>query len=300
MKVVVSGLVNIETNVAVKEFPIPYFPIDYPFFGVETSVGGVGYNVAKALKTLEDNVTLLSFTGDDLAARTIRNELEECKIETTYVKNELKSTPQSVALYDKTGKREIYCDLKDIQEHTYKLDSDKIIDEADICVVCNINFNRQLLRTIKAAGKIIATDVHVLSDLNDEYNKDFMEMADILFLSDEAVGNQAHEFIRKMSKMYDAKVIVMGRGKNGVTYYDRSIDEIKDVPAVKTDNIVNTIGAGDALFSAFVHYYGKGMSVSECIDRAQTFAALKIGTNGAANGFVGESEIEKYCTSSNR
>ena len=283
MKVVVSGLVNIETNVAVKEFPIPYFPIDYPFFGVETSVGGVGYNVAKALKTLGDNVTLLSFTGDDLAARTIRNELEECKIETTYVKNELKATPESVALYDKTGKREIYCDLKDIQEHTYKLDSDKIIDEADICVVCNINFNRQLLRTIKAAGKIIATDVHVLSDLNDEYNKDFMEMADILFLSDEVVGDQAHEFIRKMTKMYNAKVIVMGRGKNGVTYYDRSIDEIKDVPAVKTDNIVNTIGAGDSLLAGLVDEFLKTGSYDLAIKKGVLVSCATVFSDGLAN-----------------
>ncbi len=32
-KILVSGLVNTETTVKIKEFPIPYFPIDYPFFG---------------------------------------------------------------------------------------------------------------------------------------------------------------------------------------------------------------------------------------------------------------------------
>jgi ribokinase len=31
-KILVSGLVNTETTVKIKEFPIPYFPIDYPFF----------------------------------------------------------------------------------------------------------------------------------------------------------------------------------------------------------------------------------------------------------------------------
>ena len=52
MKILVSGLLNIETTVAVKEFPINYYPIDYPFFGVNSGVGGVGYNIAKALFVL--------------------------------------------------------------------------------------------------------------------------------------------------------------------------------------------------------------------------------------------------------
>ena len=51
-KIFVSGLMNIETTVKIKSFPINYFPIDYPFFGVNSSVSGVGVNVGKALKNL--------------------------------------------------------------------------------------------------------------------------------------------------------------------------------------------------------------------------------------------------------
>ena len=64
-KILVSGLVNTETTVKIKEFPIPYFPIDYPFFGVNTDVAGVAYNLSKALKSLGDQVRLLSMTGSD-------------------------------------------------------------------------------------------------------------------------------------------------------------------------------------------------------------------------------------------
>ena len=53
-KILVSGLINTETTVKIKEFPIEYFPIDYPFFGVNTRVSGVAYNIAKALSTLGD------------------------------------------------------------------------------------------------------------------------------------------------------------------------------------------------------------------------------------------------------
>ena len=72
MKLLVSGLLNIETTVAVRGFPIPYYPIDYPFFGVNANVAGVGFNLAKALTTLGDEVSLISYLGqDDEAARIL-------------------------------------------------------------------------------------------------------------------------------------------------------------------------------------------------------------------------------------
>ena len=55
-KILVSGLVNTETTVKVGAFPIEYAPIEYSFFGVNTSVSGVAYNIVKALKTLGDEI----------------------------------------------------------------------------------------------------------------------------------------------------------------------------------------------------------------------------------------------------
>ena len=50
---------------------------------------------------------------------------------------------------------------------------------------------------------------------------------------------------------------------------------------------------GIALFSSFLHYYGKGMEPVEALKRAENFAAAKIRENGAANGFIDEREVEK-------
>ena len=33
--ILVSGLINTETTVRVRQFPVNYYPIDYPFFGGE-------------------------------------------------------------------------------------------------------------------------------------------------------------------------------------------------------------------------------------------------------------------------
>lgn len=289
--ILISGLVNTETTVRVRQFPINYYPIDYPFFGVNTAVSGVAYNIALALKTLGDNVTLMSMTGNDFAASYIKTELCAAEIGTGYIKTKLKQTPSSVVLYDEHGKRQIYCDLKDIQETSYGFD-EAVVKSADLVVACNTNFSRELLYMAKAQGKTVATDVHVLSDIHDDFNREFMECADILFLSDERVGDDWRGFLLDLGQTYGNKIIVLGRGGKGAAVYLKEDNKIFELPSVQVGEVVNTVGAGDALFSAFVHYYTKGVSPLEALNRAQLFASAKIGVSGASKGFVTENDIQ--------
>lgn len=288
--ILISGLVNTETTVRIREFPIPYYPIDYPFFGIGTAVSGVAYNLAKALKTLGNQVTLLSMTGDDLPGHTVRQELEAIGVNTSYLKTCLKETPSSVVLYDGEGKRQIYCDLKDIQETAYGF-TPEICRDVDLVAACNINFNRPLLHAAKAAGKTIATDVHVLRDLYDDYNREFMECADILFLSDEGIGDDYRGFIGELGRIYQNRIIVLGRGSQGAALYTEG--QFYELPAVQVGPVVNTVGAGDALFSSFLHGYAKGLSPLDALHRAQLFASAKIGSSGASKGFISEEELER-------
>ena len=57
--------------------------------------------------------------------------------------------------------------------------------DADLLVLCNINYTRAFLSLGKELGKPVATDVHAIADLDDAYNRDFMAHADILFMSHE-------------------------------------------------------------------------------------------------------------------
>ena len=295
MKILVSGLLNTETTTAVRGFPVNYYPIDYTFFGIDTAVSGVAFNIAKALRTLGDEVRLTSMVGNDFPASYIQNELNELGISTEHLLLVLRQTPSSVVLYDPEGKRQIYCDLRDIQDREFDSTMiEKAIEDSDLLVLCNINFNRPLLKQAKKLGKLIATDVHVLSDIHDEYNKDFMEYADLLFLSDEKLPCDAKEFLWKLKETYSSKIIVIGLGKNGALLYVRSEDKMYHLEAATVGEVVNTLGAGDALFSCFLHYYVKGYSAVEALIRAEIFAALKIRFNGAAKGFCKEDMVEEY------
>ncbi|MCH5158859.1 MAG: carbohydrate kinase family protein [Clostridiales bacterium] len=296
MKLFVSGLINVETNLKIRSFPVTYYPIDYPFFGINSTVSGVGYNISKAVKTLGDEVVFASLIGKDNEAQRIINELDDKGVSRNCVFDYLDRTPVSVVLYEpgSGGRRQIYCDLKDIQDHTYG-DAKSVFDaieRSDMCVLCNINFNRSLLPIAKAAGKTIATDVHVLSDIFDPFNRDFMSYADILFLSDEEILGSPRDFLEKLKNEYSAKIIVIGLGSDGVIMYERAYDAYTELPAVDLGGVVNTVGAGDALFSAFIHYYNR-CGALEAIKKAEIFTALKIRHDGGSVGFSTEEQVEE-------
>lgn len=294
MKVFVSGLVNIESTLKIEGFPLPYYPIDYPFFGIQSSVSGVAYNVAKAFRTLGNEVQIVSFVGQDAEGERIEKEIRANDMDTTFLLQELAETPVTIAIYDREGRRQIHCDLKDIQEKA--MENKKVeqkLAESDLAVLCNINFNRPLLKRAKELGKRIATDVHVIADSEDAFNKEFMECADILFLSDEKLPCSSEEFLIELKGKYPAEVIVIGLGASGAICYDRWKDELCKLPAVQIGGIINTIGAGDALFTSFLNYYEKGYTAAEALKRAEVFAALKIQHDGAAKGFCDEKAVEE-------
>ncbi len=288
----VSGLVNLETTARVRGFPIQYYPIDYPFFGVGMNASGVALNLTRALRTLGDEVLLCSMAGNDLPGRMVLETLREDGIATDHVALKLAGTPVSAVLYDDAGRRQIYCDLKDIQEASCDFSPD-LLENVDAVIACNINFNRPLLRMAKEAGKLIATDVHVLSDPNDAYNRDFMEAADVLFLSDEGVEWDSHGFLYALAERFPCRILVMGRGAKGALMYLRESNRLVEQPACAIGGVVNTIGAGDALFSSFLHFLAGGAEAEKALRKAQLFAAMKIRHAGASRGFPTEEEMRK-------
>lgn len=291
--VLVAGLINIETTLRVSHFPIDYAPVRFPFFGINSTVSGVGYNVTRALATLGDDVTLLALTGQDTGDALTRDALACHGIAADHVLTCIKHTPQSVILYDPSGQRAIFTDLKDIQEQTYPVGRfQQALAQADLAVLCNINFTRPLLPLAKAAGVPIATDVHAISDIHDPYNRDYMQHADILFQSHERLPCAPEAWVRQLWQHYDAPIVVIGLGGEGALLGVRADDAIERVQALHIRPVVSTIGAGDALFSAFIHHYTATADPYLALRKAVVFAAYKIGEAGAADGFLNAADLD--------
>ena len=294
-KILVSGLINIETTLKIEGFPVNYHPVYYPFFGVHSGVSGVGYNVSKALSELGNEVDFLSLTGSDQGYDYTMSELKKDKIKPDYIYKGLKETPQSVILYDNNGRRQIHVDLKDIQETAYPAELfQEALSACSLACLCNINFSRAFLKPARDSGKITASDVHVLTDAYDPYNSDFMKGSDILFLSNEGCMGHEIEMAQKLQSLYHNKIIVVGMGGSGALLLVKEDDYTGVFPAVKTREIINTIGAGDAMFSAFIHIYLKSKDPYLSLKKAIVFASYKIGEKGAAEGFLNNSELDNW------
>ncbi|MCA9914327.1 MAG: carbohydrate kinase family protein, partial [Anaerolineae bacterium] len=275
----------------IEGFPIAYTPVRYPFFGVESTVSSVGYNITKALKTLGHDVTLHAMIGDDSAGELVRQALQQDGLDSAKVLPRLRATPQSVILYDGSGKRMINVDLKDLQETSYPLEQCNF-SGVELAVLTNINFSRPMLEQAKAAGVPIATDVHVIRNLEDEYNSDYMAAADILFMSDEGLPVSPEDWVRQLWERYQTSIVVIGLGAEGALLGVRADQHMERIPAKALRPIVNTIGAGDALFSSFLHGYIRTGNPYMAIRKAVLFAGYKIGEKGAAQGFMTANQLE--------
>lgn len=296
-KIFISGLVNIESSLEIDDFPIEYSPIEFKFFGINSSVSGVGYNVAKAFKTLGNDVDLFSIIGEDNNSEIIKNQLKKDGIDSSnlivYKENKAAET---IVIYNKEGKRKIYCDLKNLQELDPYVDGKIIISNPkiyDLAVITNINFNKSLLNFFKEHNVPVATDVHVLTNVYDDYNQKYMRSADILFLSNEGCKDREAEFLREIYNISHNKIIVIGCGHEGALAYQGEYDKFFYEPAVAPYGVKNTVGSGDALFTSFIHYYIKTKDIQKSLKFAVTFAGIKISASGGAKGFVSEKEVEE-------
>ena len=286
-RIMVAGVVNVETSLRVEGFPLTYAPVLYPFGGVRSTVAGVGFNLALALHTLGDAVTLLALLGDDPAGELARLAARRAGLDTAYLEPALAETPQSVVIYDQAGRRQIHTDLKDVQTRTYPpARFAAALAGCQAAILGNVNFNRPFLSPTKAAGKLLVTDVHAIADLEDAYNRDFMAAADVLFVSDARLPETPEAWARAVQARYGTPIVVIGLGAEGALLAVQEDGFSGRFPAVATRPVVNTVGAGDALLAAFVHGYLATADPYRALRQALVFASYKIGARGAAEGFL--------------
>ncbi len=293
-RILVAGLINIETTLRIESFPLYYNPANFPFFGVASSASGVGYNVAKALTVLGNRVEFLSLIGDDGAGESVRRALAAIPVDDGRVLSALPQTCQSVIIYDATGRRQIHTDLKDIQDRGYPLEGVlPLLPQLDACVICNINFARPLLKAARAAGKLIATDVHALASIEAAYEQEFLQAADVLFLSHERLVQTPEETARELLRRHRMQIVVIGLGAEGALLAVRDDGFVGRFPATALRPIVSTIGAGDALFSAFLDGYVRTRDPYTALPRAIRYAAWKIGAASASEGLLSAAELDQ-------
>jgi sugar/nucleoside kinase (ribokinase family) len=290
-RIVVAGLYTFEISLRIEGFPLPYYPVCFPFDGVTSVHAGVGLNVSVALARLGHAPRFTSLIGTDEAGARLRDAMPGFGLDPHWLIDSASATSQSVILVAPDGSRQIHCDLKSLQSQVYPAACvPELFDGAELAVLCNIGFARPLLDEARQRHVPIATDVHVLADFDDAYNRDFMAAADILFLSDERLPCSPQDAIAALRSRFDPHILVIGLGANGALLSERGQLPMH-VPAVAPHGVVNTVGAGDALFSAFIDQHLRGLPALHALRNATRYAGIKISRSGATNGLLSAAEF---------
>lgn len=295
-KFMVAGFVQFETIVKVDKLPLPYKQFESIPETINTDIGGAGFNQAMALRWLGNEVDFMSMVARNLSKRQIdaylkRNEVD---LSTDYVLPMLDGMPTSVILYC-NGEKQTFEDVKDIRHVEYDFELlESHIQDKEMVVMSNCNFCRPIIGLAQKYNKPIALNVRSMRADKIAPKEDFMKAADILYISDDDIECDPYDIVNDCREKYDPKILIMGLGNKGVILYTKEDNSVLEYKPVKTNEIVNTVGAGNALFSAFIHYYAKTKNAKESIKNALLFASYKIGFVGTSNGFMTEQQIEQW------
>ncbi len=295
-KFMVAGFVQHETIVKVDALPVPFRQFESTPDLINTGIGGTGFNEAMALSWLGNEVDFMSMVARSMPRRQIMAYLQinNVDLKTDYVLPMLDGMPTSVVLYCK-GQKQTFEDVKDIRTVDYDYEIfEKQIQDKDMVLISNCNFCRPLIELSKKYNKPLAVNVRSMRAEKIEQKKDFLAAADILYISDDDLDSEPYDCINECREKYDPEIIVLGIGAKGVILYTKEDNSILEYKTVKTNEVVNTVGAGNAMFSAFLHYYVKTGDAKAAIKNALLFASYKIGFVGSSNGFMTEEQIEQW------
>ncbi|SDA48169.1 ribokinase [Butyrivibrio sp. INlla18] len=294
-KFLVAGVTQIETIVRVDKVPVSYVPLTSENDSIFTAVGGDAYNESLALKWLGDDVTFMSIVGRNQDLGIINPPDRKVTLSTEYIIPQMNETPTEVVFYDKNRKQQIFEDIKDLRENTYDMSMvTPLVNGCDMMVLANANFCRPFAIAASEHGKPIAVNIRNYNPEKEKYNTDFLKPAKVLYFSDDTLTEDPYAFIDRMASTYGTEVIILGQGSEGLIIYDKTKDIRAHYKTVKTNEVVNTIGAGNALFACFLHYYMETGDSVNAIKNALLFASYKIGFMGTSNGFMTTEQVEQW------
>lgn len=294
-KVLVAGFIQIETIVNVEQIPVRYKPVRSKPNTIFTSVGGDAYNTSLALTWLGNSVDFISMIGKANDRNIINPHGAEIELVSDYVLPLLSETPTAVIFYDEDKQQQIFEDIKNIREISYDLElCEYRLQRCELVVLSNANFCRPFIAMAKEYKKKLAINIREYKAENLVYNRDFLEAADIIYVSDDNLTEDPYVFVRELADNYDPEIIILGQGNKGVILYSKNDSMLAHFNSVRTNEIINTVGAGNALFSCFLHYYTRDQDATNAIKKAVLFASYKIGFVGTSNGFMTEEQIDQW------
>lgn len=257
-RIIVAGVVNVRVAHQVDAFPVPFLSSQRRRDGISVRLSGTGWTIACTAQRLGSDPIFATYVGADSLGQLAIQGLQERGLygPTTLVCD---AQPRALVLYDRDGRRANTSDLRSVPDLRYPVDVfASAMDSWPAChaaVLTNVGFTRSLIPAAVDRGIPIASDLHLVCDIEDIKNRDWMRVAHILACSHERLPVPPETWIRLLWQRFATEITLVGCGADGAVLGVRSARAIWRIPSLTPRGVTYTSGAGDTLLASFVHHY---------------------------------------------
>jgi sugar/nucleoside kinase (ribokinase family) len=290
--VVVVGNVGIDTNV--------YFQGDIDF-GVESNftenldcVGQAGGYASRGFAQLGKTTAFVGYVGDDHNGRFVREEFAHDGVDGTALFVDPLGTGRSINFMYPDGRRKDFYDGKGHMQVCPDLEiCGRVLAASKLAHFHIPNWARYLLPIAREHGLTISCDLQDVVSIDDEYRRDFVDHADILFFSAVNYADPT-PLVESFLEAKPSRVVVVGMGARGCALGTGR--EIRFFEAVQMETpVVDTNGAGDGLAVGFLSSYVlDGYSLSDSILRGQIAARHTCSQKASSSSLITSDRLEHY------
>jgi sugar/nucleoside kinase (ribokinase family) len=265
-RIAVAGVLNISVSRQVERFPVALVSSAVDNGGLSVAPAGTGWQVARTLQELGDDVVFATYVGTDpLGAVAIAALRRHGLFGSTTLR--CGAQPRAVVLYDRDGTRAGVSDLRSTPRLRYPAPLfATAARDCDFAVLTNIEFTRPLIPVAVERGLPFATDLHIISSVDSPHNQPWMADAHVLACSHEDLPGSAEDWVGQVWQRFGTPVVLVGCGAEGAVVGVRDSGAIWRVRPITPRGVRYLNGAGDTLLGSFTHHY---VATGDPIDAAR-------------------------------
>jgi sugar/nucleoside kinase (ribokinase family) len=268
--VVVVGPASWNTLVQLAELPDARPQTVYAEHSWST-LGGTSAGKALHLADLSVPVTLSTVVGADTEATLICDALSHDRI-TLVAERVDGASERHLNLMAEGARLSIYLSLPRTPVNALPAATLQATEAADHVVLDLSLRTRSVIGAARGSGATVWTDLHNY-DGESAFHRPFLDAADIVFLSNEALGDPRSFMAEVLSA--GKRLVVCTLGAEGAIALDsRGWHRVAAVPM----EVIDTNGAGDAFLAGFLAATRKGVDVQGCLESGAGQAARALGT----------------------
>lgn len=280
------------------------------------SIAGAELNVAIGLARLGLNVGWVSRIGDDSFGRFTCQQLDQEGVDRRQVivdshfptgfqlKSKVDDGSDPLVEYFRRGSAASHLSTDDFHYDYFR--SARHLHLSGVCAALSASslaLSKYAAQEMKAMGKTISFDPNLRPVLWSSEQEMITQLNDLASFADWVLpgikegyiltGYRQPEAIADFYLAMGVKAVVIKTGSDGAWF--KTADGIKDtIPAIKTDNVVDTVGAGDGFAVGVISALLEGKSLPEAIRRGNKIGSLAIQVIGDSEGLPTRSTLGDF------